>query len=89
MIEIIKRGTKHIAVCTECGCKFSYEDEDVINENRNECACDIYNTTKAYIAYINCPQCNKKVIIKQTKSTLSEAQSKFLRSAKGWYEFDK
>lgn len=89
MIEIIKRGTKHIAVCTECGCKFSYEDEDVINENRNECACDIYNMSKAYIAYINCPQCDKKVIIKQSKPILSETQSKFLRSDNAWPEIDK
>jgi hypothetical protein len=32
MIEIIKRGTKHTTVCAECGCKFSYEDEDVLND---------------------------------------------------------
>ena len=82
MIEIIKRGTKHIAICHECGCKFSYEDEDVINENDNEYTyiCDM---TKAYI---NCPQCNAKVIIKQTKSMPGD-QNKFLRGEGEWPKF--
>ena len=84
MIEIIERGKKHIAVCTECGCKFSYEDEDIINDHSNEYTY-IYDMTKAYI---NCPQCNTKVIIKQIRPILSEAQSKFLRSDNAWPEID-
>lgn len=59
MIKIIKRGTKHITVCPECGCKFSYEDEDVVNEDA-----DNY---KGFREYVICPQCNEKVIIRQSK----------------------
>ena len=29
MIKIIEAGTKHINVCLFCGCKYSYEKEDV------------------------------------------------------------
>lgn len=53
MIEIIKHGTKHTAICFECGCKFSYEDEDVLNDTLD------YKTVRTYV---NCPQCDKKVM---------------------------
>lgn len=33
MIKIIEPGTRTVAVCGTCGCKFSYEKED-IKENR-------------------------------------------------------
>ena len=29
MIQIIETGTKKISKCPECGCKFSFEAEDV------------------------------------------------------------
>ena len=29
MIKIIEPGTRTITECTECGCKFSYENEDI------------------------------------------------------------
>ena len=29
MIKIIEPGTRTITKCTECGCKFSYENEDI------------------------------------------------------------
>lgn len=59
MIEIIKRGTKHITECKQCGCKFSYESEDI----QEECV-DGY---KRYRKYVQCPQCNEKVVIEQTR----------------------
>ena len=59
MVEIIERGTKHISNCHECGCKFSYENEDVLN--------DVVETFKFVRTYVICPQCGKKVIIKQCK----------------------
>lgn len=31
MIKIIERGTRTVVRCNECGCKFSYEDEDVVH----------------------------------------------------------
>lgn len=30
MIKIIERGTRTIVRCHECGCKFSYEDSDIV-----------------------------------------------------------
>ena len=30
MIKIIEPGTRTITKCTECGCKFSYENEDIV-----------------------------------------------------------
>ena len=29
MIKIIEPGTRTITKCSECGCKFSYENEDI------------------------------------------------------------
>lgn len=59
MIKIIEYGTKTITTCNSCGCKFSYEKEDIIYENA-----DAY---KALKMYINCPQCKEKVVVKQTR----------------------
>ena len=53
MIRIIKEVTRKIAKCSNCGCKFSYEEEDINmfpNARRN-----------SVTLYINCPQCNKAV----------------------------
>ena len=57
MIEIIKRGTRTITECKQCGCKFSYESEDI---QRNY-------YPKKYGECVICPQCNKEVIVWQTK----------------------
>ena len=46
MIKIIKEGTRKIAKCANCGCEFSYEEEDV----------QIF--TKRHV---KCPQCNEAV----------------------------
>lgn len=59
MIEIINRGTKQVKICNKCGCKFSFEKEDIHNE-------DIDNY-KAFIEYVNCPQCDEKLIIRQSR----------------------
>lgn len=59
MIEIIKRGTKTITTCKQCGCKFSYESEDI----QEECI-DGY---KQYREFVQCPQCDENVFIKQTR----------------------
>ena len=49
MIKIIKRGTiKRFQTCEFCGCKFSYEYEDI----KNICG------TGCHITVIKCPQCN-------------------------------
>lgn len=49
MIKIIKKGTRKIANCKNCGCEFSYEEEDVIRG-------PMWKED-----HVNCPQCNKAV----------------------------
>ena len=61
MIEIIKKGTKKIITCLKCGCVFSYEEEDIRNDCNDYCAALLYKK------YIQCPQCNNEIIIKQEK----------------------
>lgn len=56
MIEIIKHGTKTKHICKECGCVFTYEDEDVQIE------------TSPFHGggdnkYIDCPQCNNRIYL--------------------------
>lgn len=45
MIKIIKRGTKKTCTCNECGCVFSYEEEDI--------NVGVFNVVDT----IQCPQC--------------------------------
>ena len=59
MIKIIEYGSKTITTCNSCGCKFSYEKEDIINESNG--------SYKAFKMYIYCPQCKEKVVVKQTR----------------------
>lgn len=59
MIKIIKYGTRRVTTCNECKCKFSYEREDVINED--------LDNYKAYQEYVSCPQCGEKVLINATR----------------------
>ena len=49
MIKIIKEGTRKIAKCPNCGCEFSYEEEDVLRDPVR-----IEN-------HVNCPQCIKAI----------------------------
>jgi hypothetical protein len=66
MIEIIKRGTKKTCTCNECGCYFSYEDEDVLVESYH--SLDIFQMSDDYYKeFVQCPQCDEKVILKQTR----------------------
>lgn len=59
MIKIIKKGTKQIRTCEECGCKFSFEEEDI--EERK------VNITRDSEVVVNkiifCPQCRKSITI--------------------------
>ena len=54
MIKIIKEGTRKIAKCPNCGCEFSYEEEDIN---------DMINLMRylSVTLYIHCPQCSKAV----------------------------
>lgn len=59
MKQILKRGTREVTDCPICGCKFSYENEDVVNEDT-----DNY---KGWREYVSCPQCETNVILRQTR----------------------
>ena len=59
MIKIIRKGTRKIQECKECGCLFSYEEEDV----KTKSIMLVY-----YEKYINCPQCKKNITLEEIKS---------------------
>lgn len=65
MREIIKEGKKlpfapyvYITKCRKCGCKFTYEFDDI---ERPHCI-DFW-----YIKYVECPQCRHDVQIQKLK----------------------
>ena len=51
MIKIIKQGTRQKLECDNCGCMFSFEDEDV----KRDCV--------RMRRFIECPQCRAKIYI--------------------------
>ena len=57
MIKIIKEGTRKIAKCQNCGCEFSYEEEDMIRG-------PMWKEDS-----VNCPQCNKAIKVLEQKDT--------------------
>lgn len=59
MIKIIKFGTRQIRTCSECGCQFSFEKEDITREDT-----DNY---KGYREFVQCPQCHQKIILQATR----------------------
>lgn len=65
MIEIIKRGTKKTCTCKECGCVFSYEEEDVDTVYTVN---DIFGVkTNLLRNVVKCPQCDTAIVVSQTK----------------------
>lgn len=69
MIQIIEPGKKLIVQCDNCGCKFSYEGEDIQQEPEYK-AEDLW----IYISkkYVVCPQCGKRVFLSSTSRTDGE-----------------
>lgn len=61
MIKIIEPGTRTVAVCGTCGCKFSYEKED-IKETR-----EFMDPLDIQKAYIECPQCHKEIVLEASR----------------------
>lgn len=53
MIEVIKYGTKKVVDCCKCGCRFSYEEEDI--------RVDIPPDEDRY--YVICPQCENEISV--------------------------
>lgn len=60
MIKIIEPGTRTVTKCTECGCKFSYENEDI--EKDGLWANNLVFIGKIFVA---CPQCGKEIVLKE------------------------
>lgn len=62
MIKIIEPGTRTITECAECGCKFSYENEDI--EKRWDLARypSVFEKT-----WVVCPQCDKEIVLTTTR----------------------
>ena len=68
MIEIIKRGTKEKRTCKECGCIFTYEEEDVEEHGYNACVQgEIVGHLPGYKKIIRCPQCETVITLEATK----------------------
>ena len=59
MIKIIEHGTRKIAKCPNCGCEFSYEEEDINMVPRARCL--------SVTHYISCQQCNNDIVSKEDK----------------------
>lgn len=55
MIDIIKKGTKTKCTCRQCGCLFTYEEEDLKKDNNA--------LNGLYLTYVICPQCSNKITV--------------------------
>ena len=62
MIKIIEPGTRTVTSCEYCGCKFSYEKEDI--KVSGLYPMDQLQTGKSYI---ECPQCHKSITLTATR----------------------
>ena len=61
MIEIIKNPNpvirdKYKAICDNCGCEFSYHQEDIINDWNGVVGPGSYGGK-----HVNCPNCGERV----------------------------
>ena len=54
MIKVIELGTKAVTKCQYCGCKFSYENEDI-------------ETVFLGKTWVVCPQCGKEIVLSTTR----------------------
>lgn len=54
MIKIIKRGTRDTRECDNCGCLFSFDEIDIVRMSVRK--------------YVECPQCEKKVILEAIRT---------------------
>ena len=62
MIKIIEHGTRRVTSCGYCGCKFSYENEDIENDG-------LLTNNLVFLGktWVVCPQCGKEIILKTTR----------------------
>ena len=61
MIEIIKKGTKEKCTCKECGCLFSYEEEDIEKQDK------FIPGLSCTRMIIRCPQCECVIELSATR----------------------
>lgn len=57
MIEIIKKGTKTKCTCKQCGCLFTYEEEDLKKKEY------VHPLNGLDLPYVICPQCSNKITV--------------------------
>lgn len=70
MIKIIEPGTKTVAECNSCGCKFSYEKEDIQSrphKTPDGCAPSITKLPKLFEYYVLCPSAERILRLFQLK----------------------
>ena len=61
MIKIIEKGTRHKIRCKDCGCLFSFDDEDMnISTGIGICGMEI---REKHYKTIVCPQCNNEIVL--------------------------
>ena len=60
MIKIIEPGTRTVTSCECCGCKFSYENEDIEKDG-------LWANNLVFIGkiFVVCPQCGKEIVLKE------------------------
>ncbi len=61
MIKIIEKGTRQVRECINCGCKFSFDKEDI------ECTHNNSPLGKTEEEIIRCPQCKTVIHLRGTK----------------------
>lgn len=62
MVKIIEPGTRTVTNCEYCGCKFSYEKEDIKVSGLYS-----VNQLQTRKPYIECPQCHKEIVLEATR----------------------
>ena len=62
MIKIIKEGTRKIEKCLNCGCEFSYEEEDI-----EKAGLLSNNSVLIGKTWVVCPQCGKEIVLSTTR----------------------
>ena len=62
MIKIIKEGTRKIEKCQNCGCEFSYEEEDIEKDGTL-----LNNSVFLGKTWVVCPQCGKEIVLSTTR----------------------
>ena len=73
MIKIIERGTRTIVRCNECGCKFSYEEMDIVHGcvTCPQCGVDIPHHRSSTWYSVDCGDCTKGLVIGKTGENIA------------------